>query len=96
MEEMKERACELKSASEREDKEILQELGKYLDSVVAHVEGKQVEASCLEEAIRAEKEVHKVASELFEKAKQKVHTEEDVDGLLGAVDVLVHAEKNSE
>ncbi|KAI5192460.1 hypothetical protein NEMIN01_2024 [Nematocida minor] len=82
MGEIEEKERELREALMREDKEILAELGKYLEAVVGQIESKEANPDTLEQEIAAEKNMHRKASEIFEKAKQKEHTEEEVNELV--------------
>lgn len=89
MEEIEEKERELRSAAEREDKEILQELGKYLESAVEQIESKTAAVEIQTENIAAEKEIHRVASELFEKAKLKQQRPEEINELLRCVNTFL-------
>lgn len=89
MEEILEKEKDLKEALQREDKEILAELGKYLEAVVSFVESKEINTGTLEKEIEAEKDIHKKATEIFEKAKQKQHTEEEVEELFEIANSLL-------
>ncbi|EIJ89108.1 hypothetical protein NEPAR06_1453 [Nematocida parisii] len=85
-----EKEKELRSALLKEDREILMELGKYLESVVVYLESKEeVSPEELQDEIKTEKDIHKRASDIFQKATNKEDVEEDVNELIDIVNSLI-------
>lgn len=94
MEGIAQKERDLKEALQREDREILAELGKYLEALVALVESREVDPNTLEREIEAEREIHKKASEVFENAKKKEHTEEEIEELFEMANSLLSMHKD--